>query len=111
MTKEELLKYCRYYKGEEKCPFDNAKGETDPETGKPWQDMRMFWWIESMWVKNGGEIDEGAKYYLHILKATGHKPVEGAPQNLLSLIHFFWGKGGASYDLDLFEKFIRKEYL
>ncbi|MCD8304512.1 MAG: hypothetical protein LUC86_06780 [Prevotellaceae bacterium] len=67
MTEQELLKHCRYYKWEEDCPWHNAKGETDPETGKP--------------------------------------------VSLLGLIHFFWGKGGASYDLDLFEKFIREQYL
>ena len=27
---EDLIKVCRYYKGEDKCPFDNSKGDNTP---------------------------------------------------------------------------------
>ncbi len=111
MTKEELLKCCKYYKGEKECPLGNAKGEIDPETGKHYQNMQMFWSLERIWVNNGGEISDGAKDYEFLAKRQKRKPVEGIPISLLGVIHFVWGKGGASEDLDLFEKFIREEYL
>lgn len=34
---EELLKFCRYYKGEEDCPFND-------------QDKAMLWFYERSWV-------------------------------------------------------------
>ncbi|MCD7721306.1 MAG: hypothetical protein LUI09_03660 [Prevotellaceae bacterium] len=39
MTKEELLKYCRYYKGEEKCPF------------KEGDNRGFFWYAEKDYLK------------------------------------------------------------
>ena len=49
MTKEELMQYCRYYKGEEEIPFEKL------EQGRSY----FFWMAEWMWVKDGGTISEG----------------------------------------------------
>ena len=39
MTREELIKQCRYYKGEEECPFEDEG-----------QDESLFWSYEDLWV-------------------------------------------------------------
>lgn len=46
MENEDLLKYCRYYKGEEKSPFDKE----DP--GKD-----MLWFYEMCFVMHGDRYD------------------------------------------------------
>ncbi len=52
MTREELISYCKYYKGEKKCPFE---GNTDEG---------FFWFIESKYVRNAvlKGIDDYCKY-------------------------------------------------
>ncbi len=102
MTKEELLKQCRYYKGVDEYPWGETEREVDPKTGKRYQNMRMFWWIERNWVQGEGEISDGAKYYLFLTKKEGHKPIEGIPLDLLCVIHSIWGKNGGEDDLDMF---------
>ena len=47
MTKEELIKQCRYFKGEAGNPY----------TGKD-QDKSMFWDYERMWVEQGGVYED-----------------------------------------------------
>ncbi len=49
MTRDELIKQCRYYKGEEECSFDGID-----------QDKTLFWSYEETWVNNfkGDYIDE-----------------------------------------------------
>ena len=49
MTREELIKQCRYYKGEDESPFEGID-----------QDKDLFWWYEESWVNNfkGNYIDE-----------------------------------------------------
>ena len=39
MGKEELLKFCRYYKGENDCPFDDSN-------------MSAIWFYERAWVED-----------------------------------------------------------
>ena len=49
MTRDDLIKQCRYYKGEEECPFDGID-----------QDKTAFWSYEYIWVNKfkGDYIDE-----------------------------------------------------
>lgn len=42
MTKEDLIKHCRYYKGEDENPFEPDGGEN--------QNKMMFWFYEQCWV-------------------------------------------------------------
>ena len=59
MTREELLRHCNYYKGEDESPFEHGTKEG------------VFWYIESMYVRNAEssrEFHEGwvehAEYYI-----------------------------------------------
>lgn len=80
MKKEELIQNCRYYKGEEKCPF-----ETYP--------LNWFWGMERVYVGNGGEAGGEATYYLRI----GGKQYPGIPLNLVTVMFTSWGK--YAYDI------------
>lgn len=76
MTKEELIKQCRYYKGEEKCPFDGELGD--------------YWGIEEIFVNSKGALNEDdASYY----KAVGGRTYSGIPLPLLIVFFHFWCKG------------------
>lgn len=75
MKKEELIQNCRYYKGEEKCPF-----ETYP--------LDLFWGLERVYVENGGEAGGEASYYYRI----GGKTYPGIPNNLVTVMFTSWGK-------------------
>lgn len=44
---DDLLKYCRYYKGEEECPEENTKNNNS-----------YLWYYEKMWVENPAFRDE-----------------------------------------------------
>ncbi len=52
MTREGLIGYCRYYKGEDECPFENSTNEG------------FFWLVEKKYVQRAVEvgIDEYCKY-------------------------------------------------
>ena len=55
-TKEELIKQCRYYKGEEESPYEGVD-----------QDKDMLWFYESHWVMSGTSEDMLSDYHrLHI---------------------------------------------
>lgn len=55
-TKEELIKQCRYYKGEEESPYEGVD-----------QDKDMLWFYESHWVMSGTSGDMVSDYHrLHI---------------------------------------------
>ena len=55
-TKEELIKKCRYYKGEEESPYEGVD-----------QDKDMLWFYESHWVMSGTSEDMVSDYHrLHI---------------------------------------------
>lgn len=75
MKKDELILNCRYYKGENKCPF-----ETYP--------LNWFWDMERVYVENGGEAGGEATYYLRL----GGKQYPGIPLNLVTVMFTSWGK-------------------
>lgn len=76
MTRDELIKQCRYYKGEEECPFDGVLSD--------------YWGMEEIFVYKKGELnEEDASYY----KAVGGKSYPGIPFPLLIIFFHFWGKG------------------
>jgi len=55
-TKKELIKQCRYYKGEEESPYEGVD-----------QDKDMLWFYESHWVMSGTNEDMVSDYHgLHI---------------------------------------------
>lgn len=55
-TREERIKQCRYYKGEEESPYEGVD-----------QDKDMLWFYESHWVMSGTSEDMLSDYHrLHI---------------------------------------------
>lgn len=75
MKREELIKQCRYYKGEEECPF-----EVDS--------LQWYWDMERVYVTNDGKFDGESDYY----KRIGGKNFPGIPFSLLMVMFTSWGK-------------------
>lgn len=97
MTKEELIKQCRYYKGEEENSFEFEMGLSSNEADT----LGYFWGKEKQYVDSAGWLnDADANYY----KATGGKDYSGIPFPLLILFFHFWGKSvhGIKENLHLF---------
>ena len=80
MTRKDRLKQCRYYNGEETCPY-----EIDP--------LIWYWDMERVYVANNGEFEGEADYY----KRIGGKNYPGIPFPLLMVMFTSWGK--QTYDL------------
>jgi hypothetical protein len=80
MTREELIKLCKYYKGESICPF-----KTFPTT--------WFWDMERVYVWHDGIFSgECATYVAHNFKDFD------IPYNLLMVMFTSWAK--TAYNLD-----------
>lgn len=75
MTKNELIKQCRYYKGEERCPYNNGE--------KVW-----FWDKERVYVSSGGDFKGETEYY----KRIKGKTFAEIPFPLLMVMFTSWGK-------------------
>ena len=88
MTREELIRQCRYYTGEDKNPFDRTDSISSTET-----DMAWFWDMERVYVKNGGEVFGEVDYY----KAINGKKYKGIPYALLITMFTSWAK--FTYDI------------
>jgi len=86
MTREELIKQCRYYTGAEKNPFENREENYANE-------MSWFWDMERVYVETGGEEGGEAGYYKNI----NGKKYPGIPYNLLTIMFTSWGKW--AYDI------------
>ncbi len=75
--KKELISTCRYYHGEQVCPY-----MTD--------DLKHYWEIERIYANGDGEIDaENDSHYNNL----GGKDYPGIPRTLLITMFAFWGKG------------------
>lgn len=80
MKKSELIKQCRYYKGEKDCPFSDTK-------------MNWFWDMERVYVASKGIFVGETDYY----KALNGKTYPGIPFTLLMIMFTSWGKW--AYDI------------
>lgn len=81
MDRVEAISKCRYYSGEEKCPFS-----TDA--------LRRYWDMERVFVEHHGELDkEDDSFYRNM----GGKEYPGIPRALLITMFLFWGNG--TYDI------------
>lgn len=101
MKKEELLKYCRYYKGEDNSPFDDLN-------------LSSLWFYERAWVEdiyhnryNDTLIDEYIGVGLGLFDQFG-----GVPLTLQALIFNRYAKGCQSLAeaKEPFKKFYNKYY-
>lgn len=75
-TREELIKQCRYYKGEEECPsiFD--------------AELSWFWDVERVYVQSGGVFSGEAEYY----KAISGRHYTSIPDALIHIMFTSWAK-------------------
>ena len=102
MTRQELIAQCRYYKGEEECPFEP-------------KNMKWFWDMERVYVGNLGVFDGEKSYYEHIKG----KRYPGIPYALLMVMFTSWAKYayyiekeiGEFYDLVDEYLFIPNDYI
>ena len=99
-----LLEYCRYYKGEDECPEDISKDENGSS-----------WFYEKLWVQSDDFRDE--KGY----NTTGYIDYglkdfnvdDGVPITLKALLfnrYCHWS-GGYGNDVEGFKKWYKKYYL
>lgn len=88
MKKEELIKQCRYYKGQEENPFIGS-------------DIAWFWDMERVYVKNGGNFTGEREIYQNLHART----YTGIPYKLLMVMFTGWAK----YVVDI-EKNLSKFY-
>ena len=75
MTRDELIKQCRYYNGEEKNPYDLFP-------------LTWYWDMERVYVENNGEFVGETEYYKNI----NGKIYPGIPFALLMVMLTSWGK-------------------
>ncbi len=73
--KQDLIKQCRYYGGQEKSPFNDAT-------------MDWFWDMERVYVSLQGKFIGESDYY----KQINGKPYPGIPFDLLMIMFTSWGK-------------------
>ena len=98
----ELLQFCRYYKGEDKCPFD---------------DKRCRWWeYEKKWVEFTTSVYQTnqSNYILDISieeyisnNMQDFEKSDGVPLSLKALLYnryYYWNQGGD------FKKWYLNEY-
>lgn len=77
MDRIEAISKCRYYSGEEECPF-----KTD--------ECSMYWWMEKAYADKLGKLDELQDKLYTDLKG---KSYPGIPRALLITMFTMWGKG------------------
>lgn len=75
MKKEDLIKQCRYYSGEEKCPFNE-------------DNMEWFWDMERVYVSCNGIFTGEMEVYQNLKGRT----FKGIPYNLLMVMFTSWAK-------------------
>lgn len=80
-TREELIKQCRYYKGEERNPFEDFP-------------LSWFWEMERVYVRSEGELFPMSNIY----KAINGKSYTEIPFSLLIVMFTSWGK--YAYDIE-----------
>lgn len=111
MTRDELIKQCRYYKGEEECPFDGID-----------QDKTSFWSYEYIWVNNfkGDYIDEQmtqSSYLAFLPVAMANRgEFSSVPVSLQQLLlnrymHWLGGYQSLEDDVESFVDWLKNSYL
>lgn len=111
ITKDELIKQCRYYKGEEENPFDGVD-----------QDKTSFWYYEEMWVNRfkGDYIDEQmtqSRYLAFPSVANANRgKLSAVPVSLQLLLfnrymHWLGGYRSLEDDVASFVAWLKRVYL
>ena len=76
-TRSEALSKCRYYSGEDVCPFSVDS-------------LKHYWELEWVYVAHDVELD---KLQDELYLALGGKDFSGIPRALLIVMFTAWGKG------------------
>ena len=102
MESEDLIKYCRYYKGEEQNPFDKFD-----------QDKAMLWFYEMCFVKHGQRYDYNdllSEYA--VVGLTSFAKDDGVPIELKALLFNRYSKTAYSMmdAAEPFKEFYLKYY-
>ncbi len=105
--KSELLKYCRYYKGEEKNPLTRGKNKN------------MFWYYERCWVlmseRGQYPVDKETLYDYEFYGLKSFSSDDDVPLSLKLLLFnrfMHWEGGyGMERDREAFKQFYLQEYL
>jgi len=92
MTERELIALCRYYKGEEECPYEDRD--------KYVKDEEMWWFYEKCWVR----FQQQAAYSDFAIYVSEYISVgleffemnDGVPISLKALLFNRWSKGSWS---------------
>lgn len=111
MTRDELIKQCCYYKGEEECPFDGVD-----------QDKTLFWSYEETWVNNfkGDYIDEQLTQSSYLALSSVANANKGefssVPVSLQQLlfnryVHWLGGYQSLEEDVASFVTWLQRTYL
>lgn len=77
MDRITAIRKCRYYSGEDECPFQIDR-------------LRFFWEMERVYVAHEGETNEPENQYY---RAIGGKDYPSIPRGILINLFFVWGKG------------------
>lgn len=75
MNKQDLIGHCRYYKGQDKSPFNHPA-------------IDWFWDMERIYVVSQGQFIGESAYY----KQINGKIYSGIPFDLLMVMFTSWGK-------------------
>lgn len=111
MTRDELIKQCRYYKGEEECPFDGID-----------QDKTAFWSYEYIWVNKfkGDYIDEQMTQSSYLafppVAMANRGELSSVPVSLQQLlfnryVHWLGGYQSLEDDVENFVAWLKRAYL
>lgn len=89
MTTDELIKQCRYYKGEKRCPFESEQGDNRPS----------IWFYEKSWVEDMLAIGTPA-FDVEVAEYDAYKAGESIsttlPKTLLARLFNRYAKGSYS---------------
>lgn len=77
VNKKDLIKHCRYYRGEKENPDKNIPN------------MAWYWDMERVYVEHDGVFDGEGEIYKNI----GGKEYPGIPHALLIIMFTSWAKG------------------
>lgn len=102
-NKQDLIKHCKFYRGEDVCPIDDLSSP-----------MHWFWDMERVYVRNNGELFPMHEDY----EMCGGKKYDDLHYPILIVMFTSWGKFTYCIEdamdnfYELMEKYIRcaKEY-
>lgn len=88
--KQELIKQCKYYKGEEDNLFEKLSPRDEVERPRPAR-MAQFWYYECYWVafeldeKEHSYLEENANYYKRCMRQSTYFD-DSTPINLKGIL-------------------------